>query len=137
MILVLCAVLVMVAIVMNAMLKDFQQAKHIPDNPINPVMSVDPYASTMPPVAPEGQGIPVDNDPVVLTPEPVVTPSPTPVVHSYEVVKADVSWTQAQQSAHANVLIKSRLLHQMPPPTDRMSACDEMIRQLMQTCSLQ
>lgn len=100
-ILVLCAVLVMVAIVMNAMLKDFQQAKHIPDNPINPVMSVDPYASTMPPVAPEGQGIPVDNDPVVLTPDPVVTPSPTPVVHSYEVVKADVSWTQAQQAAYA------------------------------------
>ena len=103
-ILVLCAVLVMVAIVMNAMLKDFQQAKHIPDNPINPVMNVDPYASTMPPVAPEGQGIPVDNDPVddepvVLTPEPTV--EPTPVPHSYEVVKADVSWTQAQQAAAA------------------------------------
>lgn len=98
-ILVLCAVLVMVAIVMNAMLKDFQQAKNIPDNPINPVMSVDPYASTMPPVAPEGQGIPVDNDPVVLTPEPTV--EPTPVPHSYEVIKADVSWTQAQQAAIA------------------------------------
>ena len=96
-ILVLCAVLVMVAIVMNAMLKDFQQAKNIPDNPINPVMSEDPYASTMPPVAPEGQGIPVDNDPVVLTPEPTV--EPTPVPHSYEVIKADVSWTQAQQAA--------------------------------------
>ena len=100
-ILVLCAVLVMVAIVMNAMLKDFQQAKNIPDNPINPVMSVDPYASTMPPVAPEeGQGIPVANEePVVLTPEPTV--EPTPVPHSYEVVKADVSWTQAQQAANA------------------------------------
>lgn len=98
-ILVLCAVLVMVAIVMNAMLKDFQQAKNIPDNPIQPVMNVDPYASTMPPVAPEGQGIPVDNDPVELTPEPTV--EPTPVPHSYEVIKADVSWTQAQQAAYA------------------------------------
>ena len=102
-ILVLCAVLVMVAIVMNAMLKDFQQAKNMPDNPINPVMSVDPYASTMPPVTPEGQGLPVDNDPIVLTPEPSAVPTPTPapvVEHSYEVVKADVSWTQAQQAAY-------------------------------------
>ena len=100
-ILVLCAVLVMVAIVMNAMLKDFQQAKNIPDNPINPVMSEDPYASTMPPVAPEGQGIPVNNEPVVLTPEPTVEPTPAVVEHRYEVIKADVSWTQAQQAAYA------------------------------------
>ena len=100
-ILVLCAVLVMVAIVMNAMLKDFQQAKNIPDNPIAPAMTVDPYASTMPPVSAEGQGIPVDNDPVVLTPEPTVAPTPTPVAHGYEVIKADVSWTQAQQAAYA------------------------------------
>ncbi len=99
-ILVLCAVLVMVAIVMNAMLKDFQQAKNIPDNPIVSV-NPDPYADTMPSVEPEGSsGIPV-NEPIVLTPEPTATPAPTPVAHTYEVVKADVSWTQAQQAAIA------------------------------------
>ncbi len=99
-ILVLCAVLVMVAIVMNAMLKDFQQAKNIPDNPIVSV-NPDPYADTMPSVEPEGSsGIPV-NEPIVLTPEPTATPAPTPVAHTYEVVKADVSWTQAQQEAIA------------------------------------
>jgi len=99
-ILVLCAVLVMVAIVMNAMLKDFQQAKNIPDNPIVSV-NPDPYADTMPSVEPEGSsGVPV-NEPIVLTPEPTATPAPTPVAHTYEVVKADVSWTQAQQAAIA------------------------------------
>lgn len=99
-ILVLCAVLVMVAIVMNAMLKDFQEAKNIPDNPITSV-NPDPYADSMPSVEPEGSsGIPA-NEPVVLTPEPTATPEPTPVAHTYEVVKADVSWTQAQQAAIA------------------------------------
>ena len=98
-ILVLCAVLVMVAIVMNAMLKDFQEAKHIPDNPIVDV-SADPYADPMPDTVPEGsQGMPVS--PVVLTPEPTPEPTPVPVEHRYEVIKADVSWTQAQQEAIA------------------------------------
>ena len=99
-ILVLCAVLVMVAIVMNAMLKDFQEAKQLPDNPIVSV-NPDPYADTMPSVEPEGSsGVPV-TEPIVLTPEPTATPAPTPVAHTYEVVKADVSWTQAQQAAIA------------------------------------
>lgn len=99
-ILVLCAVLVMVAIVMNAMLKDFQEARNIPDNQIE-AFGVDPYASTMPPVTPENSsGLPV-SEPVVLTPEPTVEPTPVPVEHRYEVVKADVSWTQAQQAAIA------------------------------------
>ena len=99
-ILVLCAVLVMVAIVMNAMLKDFQEAKNIPDNQIEQI-GVDPYASTMPPVEPENSsGVPVTS-PIVLTPEPTVEPTPVPVEHSYEVIKADISWTQAQQEATA------------------------------------
>ena len=98
-ILVLCAVLVMVAIVMNAMLKDFQEAKHIPDNTIVDV-SADPYADPMPDTVPEGsQSVPVS--PVVLTPEPTPEPTPVPVEHRYEVIKADVSWTQAQQEAIA------------------------------------
>jgi len=100
-ILVLCAVLVMVAIVMNAMLKDFQEAKNIPDNKIED-FSVDPYADPMPDTVPEGsQGLPVSSEPIVLTPEPTVEPTPVPVEHRYEVVKADVSWTQAQQEALA------------------------------------
>ena len=95
-ILVLCAVLVMVAIVMNAMLKDFQEAKHIPDNAIEPI-GVDPYANTMPPTQSEGSSSVPVTEPVVLTPEP----TPVPVEHRYEVIKADVSWTQAQQNAIA------------------------------------
>ena len=99
-ILVLCAVLVMVAIVMNAMLKDFQEAKNIPDNQIEAI-GVDPFASTMPPTQPDGSsGVPV-TEPVVLTPEPTPEPTPVPVEHRYEVIKADVSWTQAQQDAIA------------------------------------
>ena len=49
MILVLCAVLVMVAIIMTAMLKDFEKARTVPDpmlqtTPTDP--GVDPYAAT-------------------------------------------------------------------------------------------
>ena len=96
-ILVLCALLVVVAIVFNAMLKDIQQirAKATPTP-----APADIYLST---VAPEPTTDP--NDPYGLfiekpeKPEASDAPeeSPAPREHGYELVVADVSWTEAAQ----------------------------------------
>ena len=121
-ILVLCAVLIMAAIVINAMLKDFQQARQQPDNVTPAVTSSDPYANTtMPPVAEDGTEAPSggleigDGSPAVsdtqatpdaqATPDPQATPMPAesaaPVEHSYQVFKEDISWSAAQQKCEA------------------------------------
>ena len=116
-ILVLCAVLVMVAIVMNAMLKDFQEAKDQPDNVIDTI-AVDPYIETAPPVeTPEAtgafgledlelneDGIPTaghdeTKDPVLSTTEEGA--EDVPQEHGYQVFKADISWTDAQKACTA------------------------------------
>jgi hypothetical protein len=110
-ILVLCAVLIMAAIVINAMLKDFQQARQQPDNVTPAATSIDPYANTtMPPVADDGSETSSDGlEPAdaqttpdaQATPDPQATPVPaasaTPVEHSYQVFKEDISWSAARQ----------------------------------------
>lgn len=108
-ILVLCAVLVMVAIIMNAMLRDFEEAKKQPDNRIEPV-SADPYAQTMPPTAedPESTGYPITlEDLGGATSGPSVhmdieVPDvEVPAEHGYQIIKKDVSWTVAQAECQA------------------------------------
>ena len=99
-ILVLCAVLVMVAIIMNAMLKDFEKARTVPDpllqtTPTEP--AEDPYAATPTPeqihfedfnTSTPGPSVTMD---IGILPEiEVVTPE-----HSYQVIKDNVSWTKA------------------------------------------
>lgn len=118
-ILVLCAVLVMAAIVINAMLKDFQQARQQPDNVTPAAATSDPYANaTMPPVADDGTAAPsggleigegspdAQTSPdAQATPDPQATPmsaeSTAPVEHSYQVFKEDISWSAAQQKCEA------------------------------------
>ena len=102
MILVLCAVLVMVAIIMNAMLKDFEQARSQTDNKLEPV--VDPYAATMAPTADEND-YPISYEDFNTTPpgpsstmEPVEIPEiETPKEHEYKIFKDDASWTDAKK----------------------------------------
>ena len=96
-ILVLCALLIVVAIVFNAMLKDIQQIRGKTTPTPAPT---DVYLSTM---APEPTTDP--NDPYGLfvekpeKPETSAAPeeSPAPREHGYELVVADVSWTEAAQ----------------------------------------
>lgn len=96
-ILVLCALLIVLAIVFNAMIKDFQQAKAKATPEPTPT---DPYAGTMPPSL-----TPDPNDPYGLFVEKPDEPaasaapeeSPAPREHSYELVVADVSWSEAAQ----------------------------------------
>ena len=104
-ILVLCAVLVMVAIIMNAMLKDYEEAKRKPDNTLEPV-GVDPYSTTSEPgvdLAIE-TGYPIDySDFNSTTPGPSVTMDigilPEVVVepeqHSYQALQENIGWTMA------------------------------------------
>lgn len=100
-ILVLCAVLVMMAIIFNAMLKDFQQARS-KASPSPSVTDQDPFGGTMAPTTPD------PNDPYGLFIEggegeatPVSTPapeeSPAPKEHGYELIVEDVSWTEAAE----------------------------------------
>jgi len=103
-ILVLCAVLVMVAIIMNAMLKDYERERKTPDPMLQTTATVtatdDPYAS-LPTSTPEqihledfnsttpGPSVTMD---IGILPEPeIVTPE-----HGYQVIKDNVSWTKAQ-----------------------------------------
>ena len=101
-ILVLCAVLVMVAIIMNAMLKDFEKARTVPDpmlqtTPTEP--GEDPYASA-PTATPEQIHFEDFN---TSTPGPSVTMDigilpeieEVPPEHSYQAIKDNVSWTKA------------------------------------------
>ena len=100
-ILVLCAALIVVAIIFNAMLKDLRQARANS----SPSPTPDPFAGTM---TPENTTDP--NDPygyfsedgeesgetaaqASATPEP----SETPREHEYELIVADVSWTEAAE----------------------------------------
>ena len=99
-ILVLCAVLVMVAIIMNAMLKDFEKARTVPDPMLQTTPTVsaeDPYA-----VTPTPEQIRFE-DFNTSTPGPSVTMDigilpeieEIPPEHSYQVIKDNVSWTKA------------------------------------------
>ncbi|MDD6089159.1 MAG: lectin-like protein [Candidatus Limivicinus sp.] len=104
-ILVLCAVLIMVAIVINAMLKDFQQAKQQPDNvstaPTGTV-NLDPYANTPSPTpdaaaavsAAPGLELGTDAPPEAASSAQPET-SAAPAEHSYQVFREDISWTEA------------------------------------------
>ena len=98
-ILVLCAVLVMVAIIMNAMLRDYEKERRTPDPMLQATANVeaDPYAATPTPeqihledfnTTTPGPSVTMD---IGILPEPeIVTP-----VHGYQVVKDNVSWTKA------------------------------------------
>lgn len=97
-ILVLCAALIMVAIIFNAMLKDFQQAR-AKATPTPTVTESDPFGGTMAPATPD------PNDPYGLFTEgggdddPAASAAPeesaAPREHGYELIVEDVSWTQA------------------------------------------
>ncbi len=104
-ILVLCAILVMVAIIMNAMMKDFEEAKKLPDNKLEQVGD-DPYSATAKPGTdqpaeseypihfedfnpmPSAPSVTMD---IGIVPEVEVEPN----VHSYQVIKENISWTKA------------------------------------------
>ena len=103
-ILVLCAVLVMVAIIMNAMLRDYERESSRPDPMLQTVAPVtatnDPYGGEPAPTPEQirledfntttpGPSVTMD---IGILPEPeIVTP-----VHGYQVIKDNVSWTKAK-----------------------------------------
>ena len=90
-ILVLCAILIMVAIVLNAILKDYQEQSKVPEV----LSTVDPFAAAIvSPIVSVETPEPTE-DPYAAPPE---TPEPTPVEHGYKVIKQDCSWTEAQQA---------------------------------------
>ena len=99
-VLVLCAVMVIAAILMNAMLKDYEEKRSQPDNLVEPV-AVDPYASPeeeTESAQPEAPAAPDEfAEPGEVSPAPEESAAPTPVEHGYQVFKEDVSWTQAQR----------------------------------------
>ena len=99
-VLVLCAVMVIAAILMNAMLKDYEEKRSQPDNLVEPV-AVDPYASPeeeTESAQPEAPAAPDEfAEPGEASPAPEESAAPTPVEHGYQVFKEDVSWTQAQR----------------------------------------
>lgn len=84
----LCAILIVAAIIFNAMTRDLKRADVVfgtPD-PVN-------YAEVPTPVV-----IPTPNPAVVNTPEPTEKPVPeAPKEHTYKIFVEDVSWTEAQQ----------------------------------------
>lgn len=98
-ILVLCAALIVVAIIFNAMLKDFRQARV--DS--SPSPTVDPFAGTMnpefttDPEDPYGYFSQDGGEEGTVESAATPSPSPTPREHGYELVVADVSWTEAAQ----------------------------------------
>ena len=100
-ILVLCAVLVMVAIIMNAMLRDWEKVRNVPDPMLQTAApeqpGADPYAvsPTPEPIRFEDfnsstPGPSVTMDIGILPEVEVTTPE-----HAYQVVKDNVSWTKA------------------------------------------
>ena len=98
-ILVLCALLIVVAIVFNAMIKDFQQSRLKE----TPAPTLDPYLSTLPPEPTTDPDDPYGYfaEKPAATEGPEVSPepeeSPAPREHGYELVVADVSWSEAAQ----------------------------------------
>lgn len=88
----LCAMLIVAAIIFNAMTRDLKKADVVfgtPD-PVN-------YAEEPTPVV-----IPTPNPAVVNTPEPSEEPLPeAPKEHTYKIYVEDVSWTEAQQNCLA------------------------------------
>lgn len=102
-ILVLCALLVVVAIVFNAMLKDLERIR----SQAQPSPTADPFASTPAPTTDpkDPYGFFKDDDEqqgggaAEASPSPSAEPetSPSPVPHSYQLLVEDVSWAQAQQ----------------------------------------
>ena len=101
-ILVLCAVMVIAAIIMNAMLKDYEEKRTQPDNLVEPV-AVDPYASLpedeaeAEPTASAEPDAFADSTPEPAEETPAPTPAPAPAEHGYRVFKEDGSWTDAQK----------------------------------------
>ena len=98
-ILVLCALLIVVAIVFNAMIKDFQQSRLKE----TPAPTLDPYLSTLPPEPTTDPDDPYGYfaEKPAATEGPEVSPEPeeslAPREHGYELVVADVSWSEAAQ----------------------------------------
>lgn len=99
-ILVLCAVLVMVAIIMNAMLKDFEKARREPDpmlqtTPTDP--GEDPYAATPTPEQIHFEDFNTSTPGPSVTMDIGILPEieEVPPEHSYQVIKDNVSWTKA------------------------------------------
>jgi len=101
-ILVLCAVLVMMAIIFNAMLKDFQQARS-KASPSPSVATQDPFIGTMAPTTPDPNDpyglFTEDGQGVEASPVPSNEPeeSAPPREHGYELIVEDVSWTEAAE----------------------------------------
>ena len=99
-VLVLCAVMVVAAIIMNAMLKDYEEKRLQPDNLVEPV-AVDPYASEdeFPADVPETEPEPETTaEPDEYSEEqPETQPVSAPAEHGYQVFKEDISWTGAQK----------------------------------------
>lgn len=98
-ILVLCALLIVVAIVFNAMIRDFQQSRLKE----TPAPTLDPYLSTLPPEPTTDPDDPYGYfaEKPAATEGPEVSPEPeeslAPREHGYELVVADVSWSEAAQ----------------------------------------
>lgn len=102
-ILVLCAALIVVAIIFNAMLKDFRQAR-ANSSPSPAVTDADPFAGTMDPANTTDPNDPYgyfseDGEEDENAPAASATPEPseTPREHGYELVIEDVSWTEAAE----------------------------------------
>lgn len=113
-ILVLCAVLVIVAIVFNAILRDFQQARQLPDNALDA-----PVETTPDPFSGESTATIIDNETsfvdgnasavgVVIggedaqeLPAEIPVATAAPVEHHYEIYVDDVSWTEARDKCVA------------------------------------
>ena len=99
-ILVLCAVLVMVAIIMNAMLKDFEKARTVPDPLLQTTPTApgeDPYAATPTPEQIHFEDFNTSTPGPSVTMDIGILPEieEVPPEHSYQVIKDNVSWTKA------------------------------------------
>lgn len=102
-ILVLCAALIVVAIIFNAMLKDFRQAR-ANSSPSPAVTDADPFAGTMDPANTTDPNDPYgyfsedgEEDENAPAASAIPEPSETPREHGYELVIEDVSWTEAAE----------------------------------------
>jgi hypothetical protein len=117
-VLVLCALLVVIAIMFNALIKDLQQTRTKTASSETPVATEDPFLSTSVPATTdpndpygyfskntegddsqsEAEGQETEDE---ESDEQSSEQSTTPREHSYELVVADVSWTQAAERCEA------------------------------------